>query len=130
MPSRTRAISMLLLVLMFPQLTGCQYHKPVVAPEPELRAAKPGTSYRFWTTPERHITLREVTWAGDSIRGVHRYPGGDSVVTMHRGAVRTVERVAVDGAGVFVGVLLVGAAIGLAALATGDGWAGPSFSFE
>jgi hypothetical protein len=115
---------------MLPHLTGCQYHQAVVSPEPELRAAKPGTSYRFWLTPERHITLRDVTWAGDSIRGVHRYSGGDSVVTMHRSAARTVEKVAVDGAATFLGVLVLGAGIGLAALASADGWGSPSFGFE
>jgi hypothetical protein len=128
-PAWSRLTSMLLLFLMLPQLTGCQGYQPVLTPEPELRAAKPRTSYRIWITPERHITLREITVSGDSIRGVHRYVDGDSVVTMHRRDARVVEKVSSDAGTVFLGLLLVGA-IGLGAMANSGGWGGPSFSFE
>ena len=125
-PALSRATSTLLLFLMLPQLTGCQGYQPVLTPEPELRAAKPRTSYRIWITPERHITLREITMSGDSLRGVHRYVGGDSVVTLHRRDARVVERVSSDAGTVFVGLLLVGA-IGLGAIALSGTSFGPTF---
>jgi hypothetical protein len=129
MPRRTRAVSAILLFLMLPQLTGCRGYHPVVTPDPELRAAKPRTSYRIWTTPEHHITLREITVTGDSIRGIHRTFSRDSVVTMHRRDVKVVERVSSDAGTAFVGLLLV-AGMALGAIALSGTSFGPTFGSQ
>jgi hypothetical protein len=128
-PNVTRSTSVLLLFLMLPQLTGCGGYRPVVAPDPELQAAKPGTVYRLWTSTQRNVTVRGVHVTGDTIRAIRLEARRDSIVKLPRSEVRSVERATASPAGaviggLMIGVLLVGAAAGVGLIEINPQWGG------
>jgi hypothetical protein len=107
-PNVTRSTSVLLLFLMLPQLTGCGGYRPVVAPDPELQAAKPGTVYRLWTSTQRNVTVRGVHVTGDTIRAIRLEARRDSIVKLHRSELHSIERATASPAGAVIGGLMIG----------------------